>query len=93
MSSVVRWKQWAEKLTRETFTLYFACRDPRTPWYAKALALCVVGYAFSPIDLIHCSQSIGKRPFVRLRRSQGRLRQEATEDVAAVAVDAHRGPG
>jgi uncharacterized membrane protein YkvA (DUF1232 family) len=49
---VVRWKQWAEKLTRETFTLYFACRDPRTPWYAKALALCVVGYAFSPIDLI-----------------------------------------
>jgi uncharacterized membrane protein YkvA (DUF1232 family) len=22
------------------------------PWYAKALAACVVGYAFSPIDLI-----------------------------------------
>jgi len=47
-----RWKQWAGNLTRETFTLYFACRDPRTPWYAKALALCVVAYAFSPIDLI-----------------------------------------
>jgi uncharacterized membrane protein YkvA (DUF1232 family) len=27
-------------------------RDPRVPWYAKALAACVVGYAFSPIDLI-----------------------------------------
>ena len=52
MSPVARWKQWAEKLTRETFTLYFACRDPRTPWYAKALAACVVAYAFSPIDLI-----------------------------------------
>ena len=52
MSPAAKWKQWAEKLTRETFTLYFACRDPRTPWYAKALALCVVGYAFSPIDLI-----------------------------------------
>ncbi|MFH1110164.1 MAG: YkvA family protein [Planctomycetota bacterium] len=52
MSPVARWKQWAEELTRETFTLYFACRDPRTPWYAKTLALCVVGYAFSPIDLI-----------------------------------------
>jgi uncharacterized membrane protein YkvA (DUF1232 family) len=27
-------------------------RDPRTPWYAKALAVCVTGYALSPIDLI-----------------------------------------
>jgi uncharacterized membrane protein YkvA (DUF1232 family) len=32
--------------------LYLACRDPRVPWYAKALAACVVGYALSPIDLI-----------------------------------------
>jgi uncharacterized membrane protein YkvA (DUF1232 family) len=32
--------------------IYFAARDPRTPWYAKALALCVAGYALSPIDLI-----------------------------------------
>jgi uncharacterized membrane protein YkvA (DUF1232 family) len=27
-------------------------RDPRVPWYAKVLAACLVGYAFSPIDLI-----------------------------------------
>ena len=33
-------------------SIYFAARDPRTPWYAKALALCVAGYALSPIDLI-----------------------------------------
>jgi uncharacterized membrane protein YkvA (DUF1232 family) len=32
--------------------LYLASRDPRTPWYAKALAVCVAGYALSPIDLI-----------------------------------------
>jgi uncharacterized membrane protein YkvA (DUF1232 family) len=32
--------------------VYLAARDPRTPWYAKALALLVGGYALSPIDLI-----------------------------------------
>lgn len=32
--------------------LYVACHDPRVPWYAKALAACVVAYALSPIDLI-----------------------------------------
>lgn len=29
-----------------------ASRDPRTPWFAKALALGVAAYAVSPIDLI-----------------------------------------
>ena len=32
--------------------LVLACRDPRVPWYARALAGCVVAYALSPIDLI-----------------------------------------
>lgn len=32
--------------------LYLAYRDPRVPWYAKCVAICVVAYAFSPIDLI-----------------------------------------
>jgi uncharacterized membrane protein YkvA (DUF1232 family) len=32
--------------------VYLAARDPRVPWYAKALAICVAGYALSPIDLI-----------------------------------------
>lgn len=32
--------------------LYLACKDPKTPWYAKALAILVVSYALSPIDLI-----------------------------------------
>ena len=45
-------KEKARALKKETFALYLACRDERTPWYAKILAACVVGYAFSPIDLI-----------------------------------------
>ena len=32
--------------------LWFACRDPRTPWWLKALAFFVVAYALSPIDLV-----------------------------------------
>ena len=47
-----RWRQRARHLKRETYALYFAVRDPRVPWYAKALAAGIVGYAFSPIDLI-----------------------------------------
>jgi uncharacterized membrane protein YkvA (DUF1232 family) len=47
-----RWKRRALELKREIYALYFACRDPRVPWYAKALAVTIVAYAFSPIDLI-----------------------------------------
>ena len=32
--------------------LYLSSRDPRTPWYAKAVAIIVAAYALSPIDLI-----------------------------------------
>jgi uncharacterized membrane protein YkvA (DUF1232 family) len=39
-------------LKQDAHAVYLAARDPRTPWYAKALALCVAGYALSPIDLI-----------------------------------------
>ena len=46
------WKERARLLKVEVYALYFACRDPRVPWYTKALAGCVVAYAFSPIDLI-----------------------------------------
>jgi uncharacterized membrane protein YkvA (DUF1232 family) len=44
--------EWARTIKRDVHALYLAARDPRTPWYAKALALCVAGYALSPIDLI-----------------------------------------
>jgi uncharacterized membrane protein YkvA (DUF1232 family) len=46
------WRQWARRLANETYALYLAYRDPRTPWYAKAFALAIAAYAFSPIDLI-----------------------------------------
>ncbi len=45
-------KQQARRLKTEVYALYLAYRDPRVPWYARAFAACVVGYAFSPIDLI-----------------------------------------
>ena len=46
------WKNRARQLKHETYALYLAYRDPRTPWYAKVFAACVAGYAFSPIDLV-----------------------------------------
>jgi uncharacterized membrane protein YkvA (DUF1232 family) len=45
-------KQKAKHLKRETTALYYAYRDPRTPWYARAFSALVVAYLFSPIDLI-----------------------------------------
>ncbi|RLT45566.1 MAG: DUF1232 domain-containing protein [Chloroflexi bacterium] len=46
------WKARARQLKVESYALYLACRDPRTPWYARLLAGAVVAYAFSPLDLI-----------------------------------------
>jgi uncharacterized membrane protein YkvA (DUF1232 family) len=46
------WRQRVRELTRGTYALYLAARDPRVPWYAKATVVLVAGYAFSPIDLI-----------------------------------------
>lgn len=36
----------------ELMALVYAIGHPETPWYAKTMAIIVVGYAFSPIDLI-----------------------------------------
>ena len=47
-----RLKSWAATLKREALVLWFASRDPRAPWYAKWLAVFIVAYALSPIDLI-----------------------------------------
>jgi len=46
------WKSQARKLKRESYALYLAYRDPRTPWVARLFSALVVAYAFSPIDLI-----------------------------------------
>ena len=42
----------ARLIKRDTLALYLAARHPATPWYAKALAVAIAGYALSPIDLI-----------------------------------------
>jgi uncharacterized membrane protein YkvA (DUF1232 family) len=49
---IEQWKQKAGKLKIEVYALYLAYRDPRVPLYARIFAGCIVGYAFSPIDLI-----------------------------------------
>ena len=45
-------KSRARALKNEAFAVYLAAKDPRTPWYARALIYFVVAHTFSPIDLI-----------------------------------------
>ena len=45
-------KNKARLLKIEVYAIYLAYKDPRVPLYARIFAVCVVGYAFSPIDLI-----------------------------------------
>ena len=52
MPFITQAKQWARHIKRDAVAVYFAARDPRTPWFATALALVVAAYALSPIDLI-----------------------------------------
>jgi uncharacterized membrane protein YkvA (DUF1232 family) len=52
MGRLQRLKAWAGRLKTELQALYLAYRDPRTPLHARVLAIVVVAYAFSPIDLI-----------------------------------------
>jgi uncharacterized membrane protein YkvA (DUF1232 family) len=51
-SIVGRLRTWARSIKRDVHALYLSARDPRVPWYAKAMAIAVAGYALSPIDLI-----------------------------------------
>ena len=51
-SAAGRFKLWVRSVKRDAHALYLAARDPRVPWYAKALAALVAAYALSPIDLI-----------------------------------------
>jgi len=47
-----KWKAKARKLKLEVYALYLVSKDRRVPWYARVVAVAVVAYAFSPIDLI-----------------------------------------
>jgi len=52
MGTLELWKQQVRQLKTELYALSLAYKDPRVPWYARAVAACTVAYAFSPIDLI-----------------------------------------
>ena len=47
-----RIKHWAKALKRQVMVPWFSCRHRHTPALAKVLAIVVVAYALSPIDLI-----------------------------------------
>jgi uncharacterized membrane protein YkvA (DUF1232 family) len=47
-----RFRDRARALKRDTYALYLAARDPRTPWCAKLIAVAILAYALSPLDLI-----------------------------------------
>ena len=45
-------KGQVQKLKKLILTVYFAARDPRTPFMVRSLAVLVAAYALSPIDLV-----------------------------------------
>ncbi|WP_223456027.1 MULTISPECIES: YkvA family protein [unclassified Pseudomonas] len=45
-------RRWAKGLKRQTMVLWFCYQHPETPWLPKWIAIFVVAYALSPIDLI-----------------------------------------
>ena len=49
---LARLRAWASRLKRDLVAVWLAARDPQTPRLAHWLALLVVAYALSPIDLI-----------------------------------------
>lgn len=52
MSMLDTIRQWARRIKQDAVMLWFACRDPRTPWLPKIICMLAVAYALSPIDLI-----------------------------------------
>lgn len=47
-----KWKRKIQTLKQDLYAIYLACKDPRVPRIVQILALMLVAYAFSPIDLI-----------------------------------------
>jgi len=45
-------KEKTKNIETDIYALYKAYRDPRVPWYVKAIILFLLGYFISPIDLI-----------------------------------------
>ena len=47
-----RLRRRARRMKRQVWALYLAFKDPATPFLARAVIICAVAYAASPIDLI-----------------------------------------
>ena len=69
---IAKLKTFAQHLKAELLALSYAARDPRTPWYARALALLVLAYALIriPVDQLWNNwetrpKGVGKRMTVR----------------------------
>lgn len=52
MKLINRIQSWAKELKRDVLVLWFALKNPQTPFLAKGVAFVTVAYALSPIDLI-----------------------------------------
>ncbi len=52
MGAISNLKELARRIKHDAMTVYFAARDPRTPFLVRLLAFAIAAYALSPIDLI-----------------------------------------
>ncbi len=52
MALIEKLKNWAQLLKQDVLMLWFATKNPNTPWVPKAICIFIVAYALSPIDLI-----------------------------------------
>ena len=52
MALIKKLKNWAQLLKQDVLLLWFATKNPSTPWAPKVICIFIVAYALSPIDLI-----------------------------------------
>lgn len=52
MSKFQKINTWAKELKQNILILWFALKNPQTPFLAKTVAFITAAYALSPIDLI-----------------------------------------
>lgn len=52
ISLIQKMKERVRQMKQDVLALYYAYRNPDTPWMAKVLIGITIGYLLSPIDLI-----------------------------------------
>lgn len=52
ISLIQKMKEKVKQMKQDVLALYYAYRNPDTPWTAKVLIGITIGYLLSPIDLI-----------------------------------------